>query len=176
MLLLDFFVFLCRASLCQCFGTATANILFVSRPEIGFVPSPGQNPAEFILLAAAKANITGFRGPDRDQEYTADRSREPSSRSDRVSVGGIGGVVYLYEDEEYEEDKEAGGEKGEEQEVEEGGRAEVLTRELRRVWKGERTYAVGFCAQVTVVGVHTYVYIFVFFLFYLYVFVCVSSH
>lgn len=139
----------------------------MNRPEIGVVPSPGQNPAEFILLAAAEANITGFRALDRSQEFTADRSRECSSGSDRVSAGGIGGIEYLYEDEESEEDRDAGGEKGEEQEVEEGGRAEVFTRELRRVWKGERTsYAVGFCAQVTVVGEHTY-------LFRLYLCVCV---
>lgn len=134
------------------------------------MPSPGQNPAEFILLAAKAAPLqpsslllarrqerSGTRSTSTSQESAEPSS--PKSRMERESAG-FGNVDYLYDEESKHSEAEvvgkgAGGRHGRwrdrERELteEEGNDGGGFTRELRRVWLGHRTpYAVGFWSQV----------------------------
>ena len=160
-------------------------LLFSSRPEIGVILSPGQNPAEFILIAAkAAAAAAAASATSRFEEFSAEisancapRNTVLDSRANSTAAAlesnAVGDVEYLYEDAETETgaSEGAGREMGlggsehvVEQESELGvGRGVLLlkeegspTRDMLRALRGQRTpYAVGFWAQVIFVVCYT---------------------
>lgn len=135
---------------------------------MGVILSPGQNPAEFILIAAKAAEGTGpaASGPgelsqEQPARNTSFDSRAYSAAAAAAMSGSVGDMEYLYEEAgrgEGEGGETEGLEGGREHAVEGGGGGEHgllllreeggRTRDLLRGSRGRGTYAVGFWAQV----------------------------
>ncbi|CAN0429715.1 unnamed protein product [Ascophyllum nodosum] len=116
------------------------------RPEVGIVPSPGQNPAEFILIAAKATVASRLRSGDNPggPRETSYREEGASSYAARYSNGvGIDGEALLLESRTGRE----------------GNNVEQLMSiqagtagKGNFAWRGDKeAYAVGFCTQVSVI-------------------------
>ena len=114
-----------------------------SRSEVGIVPSPGQNPAEFILIAAKATVASRLRSGDNPggPRETSYREEGASSYAARYSNGvGIDGEALLLESRTGRE----------------GNNVEQLMSiqagtagKGNFAWRGDKeAYAVGFCTQV----------------------------